>query len=135
MTTNPNTHIDHFTMNGDLWRVRFVDADDYMLVDRTGTLTVATTDPDTLTVNLSKELQGDFLMTVFIHELGHCALWSFGFLTQIRRMVKPEYRIDMEEFICNFLADYGMKIFKIAYKSMGYAAWKKIPEAFEKYVA
>lgn len=74
-------------------------------------------------------------MTVFIHELGHCALWSFGFLDYIRYMVYPEYQIEMEEFICNFLADFGMRIFRVAFKTMGYDAWKVIPQAFEQYVA
>lgn len=122
-------------MNGDSWKVRFVPHNDPMLVDRTGTLTVATTDPKTLTVYLSERLSGDILMTVFIHELGHCALYSFGFLELIHRMVYPEDRIEMEEFICNFLADYGMRIFKTAYTTMGYGAWKLIPKELEKYVA
>lgn len=122
-------------MNGDLWKVRFVDANDPMLVDRTRTRTVATTDPPTRTVYLSNELYGDFLMTVFIHELGHCALYSFGFLDRIYAWVKPQYRIKMEEFICNFLADYGMNIFRTAYSTLGYEAWKIIPGEFEKMVA
>lgn len=126
---------DRFTMNGYLWKVRFVDHNIPELVDRTDTLRVATTNPKTLTVSLSEELKGDFLMTVFIHELGHCALWSFGLMQKIHKMVLPEYWIDMEEFICNFLADYGFQVFKIAYKTMGYEGWKKIPEAFEKSIA
>lgn len=126
---------DRFYMNGYLWKIRFVERDDPSLVDRTNTLTVATTDPVTLTVNLSEELTGDFLMTVFIHELGHCALVSFGFLDRIRKWTRPEHWVDMEEFICNFLADYGLRIFRTAYKKMGYEAWKVIPEEFEKYIA
>lgn len=126
---------DRFTMNGILWKVRFVDSDNPMLVDRTGTLTIGTTDPKTKTVTLSRELYGDMLMTVFLHELGHCALYSFGFLERIRTMVYPENWVEMEEFICNFLADYGMRIFKTAYSVLGYDAWKLIPLEFEKLVA
>lgn len=122
-------------MNGYSWKTRFVPSRSPMLVDRTGTLTIATTDPETFTVYLSEELSGDMLMTVFIHELGHCALYSYGFLDFIRDRVEPKYRIEMEEFICNFLADYGARIFKIAFRTMGYEAWKLIPKAFEKYVA
>lgn len=122
-------------MNGDVWRTIFVPSNSPELVDRTGKLTVATTDPKNKVVYLSQTLQGDFLMTVFIHELGHCAMISFGMLDEIHRMVYPEYWIEMEEFICNFLADYGFKVFKIAYKTMGYDAWKLIPSEFEKYIA
>ena len=126
---------DHFTMNGYLWKVRFVKPGDKNLVDRTNTLTIATTEPSSKTIYLSTGLSGDFLMTVFIHELGHCALWSFGFLDYIHRMVYPDKWIEMEEFICNFLADFGMKVFRIAFKTMGYDAWKLIPKAFEQYIA
>lgn len=128
-------YADRFAMGGYLWRIQFVESSSPMLVDRTGKLTVATTDPSTLTIFLSEELSGDFLMTVFIHELGHCALYSFGFLGMIHQWCKREYWIDMEEFICNFLADYGLKIFRTAYKTMGYEAWKLIPKELEKYVA
>lgn len=126
---------DRFKMNHDSWQVRFVDPDSQMLVDRTGILTIATTDPPAKTVYLSNQLQGDFLITVFIHELGHCALYSFGFLERIQRWVKPQYQIKMEEFICNFLADYGMMIFKTAFSTLGYNAWKIIPGEFEKIAA
>lgn len=124
--------IDRFIMNRYLWSVHMVDKDDPILVDRTGTKTVATTDPDNMRVNLSSELGGEFLMTVFIHELGHCALHSYGLLERIHKMVKREYWIDMEEFICNILADYGMRIYKTAFDTFGYDAWKSIPEMFDK---
>lgn len=127
--------LDRFSMNGDRWEVRTVKARDPMLVDRTNTLTVATTDPKTKTVYLSESLHGDFLMTVFIHELAHCALYSFGLLNEIHRMTKPKYWIEMEEFICNFLSDFGLRIFRIAFSTLGYDAWKIIPMEFEKYIA
>lgn len=126
---------DRFTMNGYFWKVRFVTNNDPMLVDRTNNLRVATTDPSTQTVYLSERLRGDYLLTVFLHELGHCALYSFDLLDDIHRMVRPEYWIEMEEFICNFLADYGMRIFKIAYRVLGYDAWKLIPSEFERYLS
>lgn len=127
--------LDRFSMNGDIWKVIFVDERNPMLVDRTRKLTVATTDPKTRTVYISNKLSGNFLMTVFIHELGHCALCSYGFLEKIHRMVLPEYWIDMEEFICNFLADYGHDIYKTAFRVLGYDAWKLIPIEFEKRIA
>lgn len=121
-------------MNGYFWKVRFVPRNSPKLVDRTGYLSVATTDPHAMTVYLSNHLTGDFLMTVFVHELGHCALYCFGLLDEIHRMVLPEYWVEMEEFMCNFLADFGLKIFKIAYRTLGYEAWKVIPSEFERYL-
>lgn len=124
--------MDRFTMNGYLWRVCFVDNDDPMLVDRTGELTVATTDPTTLRVYISNDLDGSFLTRVLIHELGHCAMFSFGLLDDIHRMVQPRYWIEAEEWICNFIADYGMKIFSTAYRVLGDRAIEIIPYEIER---
>lgn len=123
---------DRFVMNGYLWTVETVNRRNPKLIDRTDQYKLATTDPETLSVYLSDELYGDFLMTVFIHELGHCALWSYDLIDEIHRMTKPEYWVDMEEFICNILADYGFKVFGIMFKTMGYDAWKMIPKEFER---
>ena len=124
--------MNRFTMNGYLWRVCFVDNDDPMLVDRTGELTVATTDPTTLRVYISNDLDGSFLTRVLIHELGHCAMFSFGLLDDIHRMVQPRYWIEAEEWICNFIADYGMKIFSTAYRVLGDRAIEIIPYEIER---
>lgn len=121
-----------FKMNGYLWHVKWVDSNNPMLVDRQNILTVATTDVDNLTVYLSRKLQGDFLMRVLLHELGHCALYSFHLLDDIHEMVRPEYWIRAEETICNIIADHGLQIFKIAFGVLGYDAWKIVPEGLEK---
>lgn len=123
-----------FIMNGDVWRIRFVDPSDQILIDRTNTRTVATTDPATFSVNLSNELGGDFLVRVLIHEISHCAIFSFGLVSDIRRMVKPRYWIDAEEWACNFIADYGYKIFEAAYSFLGYEAINFVPYALNSKV-
>lgn len=123
-------------MNGYLWHVKFVNPYSPKLVDRTETLRVATTDPNDLCVYLSEDLKGDFLMTVFIHELGHCVMFSFDLINEIHRMVYREYWIEAEEWVCNFIADYGMRMFKIAYSIIGnYNAWKFVPEELEKLIS
>lgn len=122
-------------MNGDKWSIWTVDQNDPMLVDRTNTLTVATTDPVTLTVYISDRLRGNFLVNVLIHELGHCALYSFGLLEEIHRVVYPEYWIEAEEWICNFISDYGMQIFNALKDVVGNSAWLYIPKALEKWLS
>lgn len=124
-----------FILNGYYWQIKFVDPTDPMLVDRTGIRTVATTDPKAKCVYLSSTLQGDFLTRVLIHELGHCALVSFNLTDDIRKMVRPQYWIDAEEWVCNFIADYGLKIFKIAYSVLGEDAWTLIPYELEKFIS
>lgn len=108
-----------FIMNGYLWHIYFVSPNDPVLTDRTGHKTVATTDPVTQCIYLSDTLHGEFLVTVLIHELSHCATISHHLLQDIHQVVAPEYWIEAEEWICNFVADYGLKIFDIAMKFLG----------------
>lgn len=121
-------------MNGVLWDIKMVSQFSPKLVDRTGNLTVGTTDPNDHTVYLSDSLKGDFLMRVLIHELGHCLLVSYDLIEEIHKMVKMEYWIQAEEFICNILADYGLTVYSIAFKRLGYKAWRYIPGELEKLV-
>ena len=127
--------MDGFMMNGYLWHVQRISPNSQELIDRTNKRTVATTDTDALVVNLSSQLEGDFMIRVLLHELGHCALFSYGLLDEIHEMVYPEYWVDAEELICNILADYGLKVFATAFKILGYNAWQIIPAEFDKLLA
>ena len=127
--------MDHFYMNGYLWTVYFVDPDSDLLVDRTDTKTIATTDPETYCIYLSNALRGDLLNKVLIHELGHCTMISFHLLDDIHRMVKRRYWMEAEEWVCNFIADYGLRIFSTAYRILGDEAWIFIPYELERLVA
>ena len=123
-----------FIMNGYFWRIEFVDPYSDMLIDRLGHATVATTDPATHCVYLSNALSGDFFNRVLVHELGHVTMVSFGLLDDIHRMVKPEYWIEAEEWVCNFIADYGRRIFEIVYDILGDDAWLFVPYQLERFV-
>lgn len=127
--------MDSFYMNGYLWHVKMVSPYSSKLVDRTRKRVLATTDPNDLCVYLSEDLKGPLFSTVLIHELGHCAMVSFGLIEQIHRMVKPEYWIEAEEFMCNFIADYGLIIFRSAYRLFGNNALLFIPSEIERMVA
>lgn len=124
-----------FELNGIIWSVETVDSDSPMLVDRTGKTTVATTDPTDYTVYLSKALQGPFLIKVLLHELGHCVMVSYDLLDYIHSSVYPEKWVEAEEWVCNFIADYGFKIFSAAYKIVGKDAWQFVPQEIEKLIA
>lgn len=127
--------VDGFTMNGIFWRIKFVSPNSDMLVDRTRYFRLATTDPETYTIYLSRKLKGSMLTKVFLHELGHCTMISYGLLDEIHSKVDPQYWVYMEEWICNFIADYGLGIFKTAYRILGDKAWERIPSEIEKLIA
>lgn len=124
-----------FYMNGLLWHVRFVNPSDPILIDRTNVMTVAVTDPDTMTIYIADNLRGSFLNRVFIHELGHCAMFAYNLLPQLHAMVKKRYWIDAEEFCCNLLANYGMEVFGIAYSVLGDEAIRIVPYQMERLVS
>lgn len=121
-------------MNGYLWKVYKVPENSQYLMSRDG-MTVATTDPNTLCIYLSENLYGDFLQRVLIHELGHCTLFSFGLIDDIHRMVKKRHWIEAEEWVCNFIADYGSHIFSIAYSVLGNQAIHIVPYHLERMIA
>ena len=127
--------IDEFYMNGLRWNVRWTKSTDPILVDRTGSLTVAVTDPDSMTIYLSNQLSGSFLNRVLIHELGHCVMYSYGLVNEIHRMCKKRYWIEMEEFCANLLADYGNQVFGLAYAILGNKAIHIVPYEMERLVA
>lgn len=124
-----------FFLNGYFWAVEFVDPASPTLIDREGDMTLATTDPEDFTVRLSSDLKGEMLLRVLLHEIGHCALFSFGLLEDLHRMVKPRYWAEAEEWVCNFIADYGLLIFSAAYSVLGVAAIDIVPERIERLIA
>ena len=119
--------IDEFYMNGLRWNVRWTNSADPILVDRTGSLTVAVTDPDTMTIYLSNQLRGDLLTTVVLHELSHAMMISYGYLEQIHRYCKKRHWVDMEELIANLIAQQAKEIFQRAYDIVGDEAIQFVP--------
>lgn len=122
-------------MNGYEWYVQFVSPRHSKLMDRTHSYKVATTDPRDRTIYISEDIGGDFLARVVIHELGHCAIFSFDLLRDIHRMVKREYWIEAEEWTCNFIADYGLYIFEAANRILEDDTLSYISEKIERMVA
>lgn len=113
-----NSACSSFLMNGYLWRVLFVDEGSTYLIDRTGLSRLATTDPGVLCVFLSRGIPPEMMRVVLTHELGHCVMFSYGLLEQLHILVSPRHWVEAEEWVCNFLADYGDEVFHIANRVM-----------------
>lgn len=124
-----------FVMNGNLWMVETVPPSSSFLIDRTDEYRVATTDPDLHKIFLSEDLYGSFKKRVLIHEMTHVVLWEYGIIDRIAAYCYPEYRISMEEEICNVLADYGEIVFNAAYKVLGDEAICIVPYQMERLVS
>ena len=92
-----------FTINGIQWNILFVDPSSNYLKRSDGSKTVGMTDWNDKCVYLSNLLKGPFLRKVYIHEVCHCAVFSYGI----------DLDIEQEEFLCDFVATYGDEIFTI----------------------
>lgn len=108
-----------FVLNGDVWRPVLVDRDDPRLIDRTGTSRLATTDPSTMCVYLSNGLRGIDLEVVLTHEVGHCAMHSYGLLDSLHAIIPEDTWVDVEEWVCNYLANSGREIIHAANTALG----------------
>ena len=59
-------------------------------------------------------------------------LYSYGYLEDIHRMCKKRHWIEMEEFICNLIADRAKEIFSRAYEIVGDEAIHFVPIYLER---
>ena len=92
-----------FVINGIRWEVLFCRPNSDNLRRSDGSMTVGVTDFNTRCVYLSELLRGPFLRKVFIHEVCHAAVFSYGI----------HIGIEEEEFLCDFVSTYGDEIFHV----------------------
>lgn len=113
--------MERFTLNGILWRVYYVPKHSLYLVDRTGNTRLATTDIRLHTIYIYEGLSGELLFRVTAHEMGHAVMESFHLTEELHVLVKPEYWVEAEEWVCNFVADYGALILSRSTMAIGNA--------------
>ncbi len=92
--------------NNILWKIKFVNPYDPILLIPNGLHTFGVCDNITKTIYLSQDLQGKFLKKVLCHELVHAAMFSYNLLLTI----------DQEELIADIIATYGEEIINITNK-------------------
>ena len=93
LTALVNSLNDRFDINSIHWVLEYVNPYNPFLIDRTGRLTLGTTDQITKRVYVSNGLKGFMLRT--------CSLCS----DDLHRMVKPECLLEAEENLYNFIKD------------------------------
>lgn len=89
-----------FTINKTKWKLDFVPFGSHYLTRSDGSQTIGMTDANEHCIYLSDKLYGDLLEHVLCHELCHCVCFSYNI----------SLPIDTEEWLCNFMADYGKEI-------------------------
>lgn len=108
-----------FVINGERWGVVRVAPDDPRLVDRTGTLRLATTDPTTREVYLSSALRPPMLDRVLLHEVAHAVTVSWGLLTRVRSDTLRGDVTGVEEWAAQLVENHAIEALQAARIALG----------------
>lgn len=92
-----------FIINGELWRVIFVEPQHSALLKPNGDFAIGACDDFSKTIYLSKNLSGEYLKKVLCHEITHAMMFSFNI-----RMP-----LSQEELFAELMATFGEEIVKI----------------------
>lgn len=89
-----------FWINGQKWKIEFVESKSNCLKNSLGYYTVGVTDNNTKCVYLSNQLRGTFLRRVIAHELCHCFCFSYDI----------HMSLDEEERLADWVSLYGSEL-------------------------
>ena len=92
-----------FTINHEVWIVKFMQPYDEIFRMDNGEFTIGVCDDNTKTIYISNLLRGEKLKQVLCHEIVHAAMFSYN--------VELDY--EQEELLANLIAIYGKKIVQI----------------------
>ncbi len=106
-------------INGDVWRVVRVPAGDPSLVDRTGGRRLATTDPRSKTISVSRDVQPPLLDKVMLHEVAHAVTLSWELLPRMRREVMRGDIIGVEEWAAQLVENHALEAVRAASEALG----------------
>ena len=92
-----------FIINGIAWNILYVPPFSHHLKRSDGSYTLGVTDWNDKCVYIADNLYGDKLEHVLCHELCHTVCFSHNI----------HISIELEEWLCNFMADHGKEIIYI----------------------
>lgn len=95
-------------ISGTPWHVVRVGRTSPALVDRTGRMRLATTDPASRVIHVSEDVSGAQLRHVLMHEATHACMVSYGMLDEVRGFAFDHVRA--EEWACNLMADHAAEL-------------------------
>lgn len=92
-----------FVINGEYWRILFVNPNYVTLLKPNGDFAIGACDDYTKTIYLSNTLYGDHLKKVLCHEITHAAMFSYNVSLSLAQ----------EELIAELMATFGEEIIDI----------------------
>lgn len=106
-------------INGDVWRVVRVPADDPRLIDRTSTSRLATTDPRSRTISISESVQPPLLDKVLLHEISHAITVSYGLLELLRDAIPRQAWVPSEEWAAQLVENHAIEALRLSRSVLG----------------
>lgn len=88
------------TINNVEWRIEYVEPNNPVFLLKNGTYTIGVTDVLNHTISIANNLKGNLYKKVCIHEIAHAFMFSYDIYIDL----------SLEEWICNFIAEYGEDI-------------------------
>jgi len=105
-------------IDDDVWIINTVTPTNPALVDRTGKLRIATTDPVSKVISISSNVVPPLLDRVLLHEVAHAITISRGLLPSLRGSISEEDWIAAEEWSAGLLENYGIEASILASESL-----------------
>lgn len=102
-----------------VWRVIRVAPGDPLLVDQTGAMRVATTDPVTRTIRISTDVMPPLLDRVFLHEATHAIMEDAGINDLLRRLPDDRLQVLAEESVAWLLETHAIPVVDAVSRSLG----------------
>lgn len=100
------------TIRGHVWRVVRVAPGDPLLIDRTGTRTIATTDPQARVIRISSDVMPPLYDQVLVHEATHALMEEAGLNSDIDS-------IAMQELLAWFMETHAIEVIDAVSSSLG----------------
>ena len=106
-------------IRGHVWRVVRVPPGDPLLTDRTGTHTIATTDPSSRTIRISSSVLPPLFDQVYLHEAAHATMEESGMNELISSIPDERMRVFVEELLAWFLETHAIEVVDAVSSSLG----------------
>lgn len=104
---------------GRTWRVVRVSPDDPLLMDRTGHMRVATTDPTTRTIRISRDVLPPLFDRVYLHEASHAIMEEAGVNELLSQLPDDRQQVLAEELLAWFLETHAIEVIDSVSRSLG----------------
>lgn len=106
-------------IGGQVWRVVRTNPGDPFLIDRTGVPRMATTDPVSKTIRISRIVMPPLFDMVYIHEAAHAAMEEAGVNRLLSQVTEERGQVIMEEMLAWFLEHHSIEVIDAVTRSLG----------------